>query len=87
MQLANSIVAAGNYEADEIQALSKKLRGLIDALSKAADSRHVLLEDSFKFLQFTREADSIEAWIGDKEPQAASEDYGKVLLFYFIHFT
>ena len=74
-----SITAAGNYQSEEIDACSRKLKGLIEGLTKTADARRVALDDSFKFLQFSREADSIEAWFSDKEPQAASDDVGKDL--------
>ena len=79
IQQGATVIAGGNFQADEIQACSKKLRALIEGLSKSAEGRRVALDDSFKFLQFTREADSIEAWIADKEPQAASNDLGKDL--------
>jgi hypothetical protein len=79
VQQANSLISAANYQGDEIQSCVKKVQGLIDTLTKTTDSRRVALDDSFKFLQFTREADSIEAWMGDKEPQTTSEDFGKDL--------
>ena len=79
MQQGDALIAAANYQAEEIRAASKKLHGLIDTLTKTTDSRRIALDDSFKFLQFTREADSIEAWMGDKEPQTTSDDFGKHL--------
>eukprot|EP00042_Codosiga_hollandica_P029214 m.159345 g.159345 ORF g.159345 m.159345 type:complete len:2437 (+) comp53015_c0_seq1:84-7394(+) len=78
-QQGTALIAGGNYQADELQASIAKLKTLIEGLTKTSSQRHDSLEDSFKFLQFNREADSIEAWISDKEPQAASEDYGKDL--------
>ena len=79
VQAGQTIVSQGNYQSEEILACSKKLRALIDSLTKTSEARRISLDDSYKFLQFTREADSIEAWIGDKEPQALLEEYGKDL--------
>ncbi len=79
VQQGNTIVSAGNYQSEEVLSCSRKLKALIESLSKTADARRIALDDSYKFLQFTREADSIDAWMGDKEPQAASDDYGKDL--------
>ena len=74
-----NLITSGNYQGEDIQTGIKKLKGLIDGLAKSAIARRGVLEDLLKFLQFSREADSIEAWIADKEPHVASEDFGKDL--------
>ena len=74
-----ALVKAKNYQAAAINASISKIEALLDGLLTRADARKVSLNDRFKFLQFSREADSIEAWIKDKQPQATSNDYGKDL--------
>jgi spectrin alpha len=73
------LVSQGNYQAPEIQSSLSNLRSLLASLQEAADSRKGVLGHRYDFLRLSREADSIEAWIEDKEPQAASADYGKDL--------
>ena len=40
-------------------------------LAVMAAARKVTLRENVQFLKFSREADSIEAWISDKTPQAS----------------
>ena len=73
------LVAQKNYQADVITSSTQRLKGLIEKLTSTAAARKQALNDKLRVLQFSREADSIEAWIEDKEPQASSTDYGKDL--------
>eukprot|EP00051_Salpingoeca_urceolata_P021153 m.326944 g.326944 ORF g.326944 m.326944 type:complete len:2477 (-) comp19745_c14_seq3:188-7618(-) len=75
----DALKSKGNYQSDSIDESSKKLETLMEDLAQTAASRKVALNDRFKFLQFSREADSIEAWMEDKEPQVVSEEFGKDL--------
>lgn len=78
-QEGGDLVAGNNYQADAIVAATAKLEDMLQALLTTADARKISLNDRFKYLQFSREVDSIQAWVEDKEPQAASQDYGKDL--------
>jgi spectrin alpha len=75
----HSLARGGNYQAEAIGACVSKLERQLAGLGAAADARKVKLGDRLHFLRFSREADSIEAWIEDKEPQVDPSDTGRDL--------
>lgn len=74
-----SLVAKGNYQSEIITQATSKLQSLQQRLREASAARKVALTDRCTSLQFSREADSILAWIADKEPLMASDDFGRDL--------
>lgn len=74
-----ALVKSNNYQKDKVRASVEHLAAQISDLSDRAVGRKAALRFHFEFLQFSREADSVEAWIADKDPQAASKDVGKDL--------
>lgn len=74
-----SLVTANNYQAPAIQQAIAKLQALQGRLRDAAATRKNTLADRCTSLQFSREADSILAWVTDKEPNLVGDDVGRDL--------
>jgi spectrin alpha len=78
---AGTALAAGgaHFQAAAIAAGCVALQAHLGELAAAAAARATALQASLRCLRFAREADSIEAWIADKEPLARSDETGRDL--------
>jgi spectrin alpha len=74
-----TLIGQRNYQSATVEQAIAKLRGLQGRLHDASQARKAALGDRCTSLQFGREADSIIAWIADKEPLMASDDFGRDL--------
>ena len=72
-------MSANNFQTDQIKLSINRLESLQMRLRDAAEARKNSLSDRCASLQFGREADSILAWITDKEPLMSQSDYGRDL--------
>ena len=77
-QRGQALVEAGNREGDSVRASTAKLQAQIKVLAETASQRKQALDDSYAYFHFAREADSIQAWIADREPNVG-EDVGQDL--------
>eukprot|EP00049_Salpingoeca_infusionum_P019358 m.361515 g.361515 ORF g.361515 m.361515 type:complete len:2425 (-) comp19658_c0_seq1:287-7561(-) len=73
------LAAEKNFNSEAIKATSQRIEAVASKLHADAKARGVALDDRLQFLSFSREADSIVAWIEDKLPQVASGEAGKDL--------
>ena len=78
-QQGQALIGQNNYQSAQIQQIIAKLGSLQVRLREASAHRKAALSDRCTSLQFNREADSILAWITDKEPLMASDDFGRDL--------
>jgi len=68
-----------NMAADSIEASVEQLEAHLHELAAKGGQRKARLADTKAMLEFNRKADSFDAWISDKKPQASSKEMGKDL--------
>lgn len=68
-----------NLAASSIKASVEQIETNLQDLSEKAAIRNAALEDTKAMLEFNRKADTLDAWISDKRPQAESNELGKDL--------
>ncbi|XP_073397218.1 spectrin alpha chain, non-erythrocytic 1 isoform X4 [Dendrobates tinctorius] len=73
------LIQKNNHHVDNITAKMQGLRGKVAELEKAAAQRKAKLDENSAFLQFNWKADVVESWIGEKENNLKTDDYGRDL--------
>ena len=73
------MIVNGNMDSGSIKASVDQLEMHLRELAAKGGQRKARLADTKAMLEFNRKADSFDAWISDKKPQASSKEMGKDL--------
>ncbi|XP_022101019.1 spectrin alpha chain, non-erythrocytic 1-like isoform X4 [Acanthaster planci] len=72
---ATKLIESDHYASDDVERRRDELIKRREALIEKANIRRSLLEDSYRYQQFDRDADEVEGWIREKLKQTSDESY------------
>ncbi len=72
---ATKLIESDHYASDDVRRRRDELIKRREELIEKANARRRLLEDSYRYQQFDRDADEVEGWIREKLKQTSDESY------------
>eukprot|EP00118_Oscarella_pearsei_P018140 m.184464 g.184464 ORF g.184464 m.184464 type:complete len:3710 (+) comp39319_c1_seq2:34-11163(+) len=76
---SNRLISKSHFDAEKISQKQSEVEEKYKEFMHSCGVRTLRLKESQKLHEFSREAAEVEAWIGEKERVAASEEYGNDL--------
>lgn len=75
-KLAENLLERGHFDSDKIRSKNTKIQQSFEELQTFSVDREKRLAEQKKFLEFMREVEDLQEWIGDQMVIAGSEEYG-----------
>ncbi|XP_033642968.1 spectrin alpha chain, non-erythrocytic 1-like isoform X3 [Asterias rubens] len=72
---ATKLIESDHYASEDVRRRRDELIKRREELIEKANARRRLLEDSYRYQQFDRDADEVEGWIREKLKQTSDESY------------